>query len=84
MCLIRYTCQRTGWSLAPRVEVEQYGGEITMDSDWWIISNSLPYAARAAYDPGYNGRRGGGAGDWFTRIENGLPKDAEKASSTIS
>ena len=22
---------------------------------------------------------GGGAGDWFTRIENGLPKDAEKA-----
>ena len=60
------------------VTVEQYGGPITMDSDWWI-SNSLPYAERAALDPGYVGRRGGGAGDWFTRIENGLPKDAEKA-----
>ena len=63
---------------AKRVEVKQYGGPITMDSDWYI-SNSLPYAARAAYDPGYVGRRGGGAGDWFSRIENGLPKDAEKA-----
>jgi len=60
------------------VTVEQYGGPITMNSDWWI-SNSLPYAERAAFDPGYVGRRGGGAGDWFTRIENGLPKDAEKA-----
>ena len=60
------------------VTVEQYGGPITMESDWWV-SNSLIYAARAAYDPGYVGRRGGGAGDWFTRIENGLSKDAEKA-----
>ena len=49
--------------------------KITMDSDHWI-SNSLPYAERAAFDP-YNGRRGGG--DWFTRIENNLTKDAEKA-----
>ena len=49
--------------------------EIKADSDWWI-SNSLPYAQRAAFDP-YNGRRGGGA--WFTSIENRLSEDAEKA-----
>ena len=60
------------------VTVEQYDGPITMESDWWISSN-LPYTERAAFDPGYVGRRGGGAGDWFTRIENGLPKDAKKA-----
>lgn len=58
--------------------IEKYGGPITMESDWWISSN-LPYSERAAYDPGYVGRRGGGAGDWFTRIENGLPKDVERA-----
>ena len=52
--------------------------EITMDSNWFI-SNNLPYARRAAYDPGYVGRSGGGAGDWFTRIENSLDKDADKA-----
>ena len=55
--------------------VERYNGKIEMDSDWWISSN-LPYTQRAAFDP-YNGRRGGG--DWFTRIENNLAKDAEKA-----
>ena len=49
-----------------------------MESDHYI-SNSLPYAERAALDPGYVGRAGGGAGDWFTRIENNLPKDAERA-----
>ena len=71
-------------SVAPEMEegseptITKYGGEITMDSDWYI-SNSLPYAARAAFDPGYVGRRGGGAGDWFTRIENNLSKDAERA-----
>ena len=58
--------------------ITRYSGEITLDSDWYI-SNSLPYARRAALDPGYIGRRGGGAGDWFTRIENGLPKDVERA-----
>ena len=47
------------------------GFEITMDSDHWI-SNSLPYAERAAFDP-YTGRRG--AGDWFSRIQNNLEKD---------
>ena len=47
--------------------------------DHWYISNSLPYAERAALDPGYVGRRGGGAGDWFSRIENNLDKDAERA-----
>ena len=52
--------------------------EIKMDSNWWI-SNNLPYAERAAYDPGYVGRRGSGKGDWFTSIVNQMPKDAEKA-----
>ena len=63
---------------AKRVEVEQYSGPITMASDYYV-SNNLPYAARAAYDPGYVGRAGGGAGDWFTKIVNNLPKDAENA-----
>lgn len=58
--------------------IEKYGGPITMESDWWISSN-LPYSERAAYDPGYVGRRGGGAGDWFTRIENNLAKDAQQS-----
>ena len=58
--------------------IKDYGGPITMESDWWI-SNNLPYAERAAFDPGYVGRRGGGAGDWFTRIENNLARDAERA-----
>lgn len=58
--------------------ITPYSGEITLDADWYI-SNSLPYAERAAYDPGYVGRRGGGAGDWFSRIENNLNKDAQKA-----
>ena len=60
------------------VVITKYSGQIKMDSDWWI-SNNLPYAERAAFDPGYVGRRGGGAGDWFTRIENNLPRDAERA-----
>ena len=70
--------------VAPEMEkgstptIKQYGGPITLEASWYI-SNSLPYAERAAYDPGYVGRRGGRAGDWFTRIENSLDKDAEKA-----
>ena len=48
--------------------------EIKFDGNWFISSN-LPYTQRAAYDP-YNGRRGGG--DWFTRIENNLAKDADR------
>ena len=52
--------------------------EIKMDSDWYI-SNSLPYAERVAIDPVYakGGRRGGA--DWFTRIQNNLAKDADRA-----
>lgn len=71
-------------SVAPEMEegssptITPYSGKITLDSDWYI-SNSLPYAARAAFDPGYVGRRGSGAGDWFTAIENNLPKDVNKA-----
>ena len=60
------------------VDIQEYGGEITMDSDWFISSN-LPYTQRAALDPGYVGRRGAGRGDWFTAIENGLPRDANAA-----
>ena len=48
--------------------------EIKFDGTWYISSN-LPYTQRAAFDP-YNGRRGGG--DWFTRIENNLAKDADR------
>jgi hypothetical protein len=62
----------------PVVGTTSYSGKITLDSDWYI-SNSLPYAERAAFDPGYVGQRGGGAGDWFTRIENNLADDAKKA-----
>ena len=61
-----------------RVAIEPYTEPITFDGDWHI-SNSLPYAQRAALDPGYVGRRGGGSGDWFTRIENNLPRDAKTA-----
>ena len=60
-----------------RVSIEKYSGPITADDDWWI-TNNLPYARRAAFDPGYVGRRGTGAGDWFTAIVTGLPKDAER------
>lgn len=60
------------------VVITKYSGKITMETDWWI-SNSLPYAERAALDPGYVGKRGGGAGDWFTRIENNLVRDQERA-----
>ena len=58
--------------------ITPYVGDIKMDTDWYISSN-LPYTARAAYDPGYVGYRGGGAGDWFTRIENKLADDAVRA-----
>ena len=60
------------------VSVTEYSGKITFEGDWHI-SNSLVYAQRAALDPGYVGRRGGGSGDWFTRIENNLPRDAKRA-----
>ena len=51
-----------------RVEVEKPSMKITMDSDWFLSNN-----------PGYVGAAGGGAGDWFTRIENNLDEDAAKA-----
>ena len=56
------------------VQLKPFSGQITYGGNWFISSN-LPYTQRAAYDP-YNGRRGGG--DWFTRIENNLAKDAER------
>ena len=60
------------------VRVTRPDFQITMKSDHWI-SNSLPYAERVALDPVYakGGRRGGA--DWFTRIENNLAKDADRA-----
>ena len=62
---------------AGRVENPVYDGPITFKGRWFL-SNSVPYAYRVAFDPMWskNGRRGGP--DWFTRIENGLPKDAER------
>ena len=61
-----------------QVSIEKYSGQITADGDWWI-TNNLEYARRAAFDPGYVGRRGGGAGDWFTAVITGLPRDAERS-----
>ena len=71
-------------SVAPEMEegstptIQEYEAPITFGSDFYV-SNSLEYAARAAYDPGYVGRRGGGAGDWFTMVTNALPKDATRS-----
>ena len=61
-----------------RVEIEKPSGKITLDSDYFI-SNNLPYAEIAALDPGYVGRVGGGAGDWFTKVQNNLARDAERS-----
>jgi len=60
------------------VTVERFKGKITADNDYWI-SNNLPYAARAAFDPRWakGGRRGGAA--WFSEIQNNLPKDMDSA-----
>jgi hypothetical protein len=60
---------------AKRTEIEKPSMKITMDSDHYI-SNNLPYAERAAFDP-YDGRRGSGA--WFTSIQNGLADDAKRS-----
>ena len=60
------------------VEVKRLGKKITADSDYWISSN-LPYTAKAAFDPGYTGRRGGGSGAWFSEIENNLTRDMERS-----
>ena len=59
------------------VETKEYSGKITYDGDWYV-SNNLKYATRAAMDPGYVGKRGGGAGDWYSQIENQLPADAKR------
>jgi len=56
------------------ISVKEYSGKITFDGDWYV-SNNLPYASRAAMDPGYVGRRGGGSGDWYSQIVNQLPND---------
>ena len=63
---------------ANRVVVEPVKTQEVSVRNTNYISNSLPYAERAAMDPGYVGRRGGGSGDWFSRVVNALPQDAEK------
>ena len=60
-----------------RIQVDRFNGEIAYDTNYFISSN-LPYSAIAAYDPGYVGQAGGGAGDWFSRIINNLDKDATR------
>ncbi len=62
---------------SPTIETEQYSGKITFDGDWWV-SNNLPYAERAAYDPGYVGRVGEGNGAWFSQVVNNLNRDADR------
>jgi hypothetical protein len=59
------------------ISITRYNGKITMDFNWFI-SNNLPYAERAAYDPGYVGRAGGGNGAWFSIVINNLNKDADR------
>jgi len=59
------------------IVIERYAGRITFDGEWFV-SNNLPYARRAAFNPGYVGRRGAGAGDWFTSVVNNLNKDADR------
>ena len=62
---------------SPSVSTTPYTGKITLDGTWYV-SNSLPYAQRAAFDPGYVGRVGGGKGAWFTIIQNNLNRDLER------
>ena len=57
-----------------KITIKSWGGKITYGGDWFISSN-LDYTFLAAFIP-YNGRRGAGA--WFTTIENGLSKDADR------
>ena len=59
---------------SPVINIKPYTGKITLDGTWFI-SSSLPYAAKAAFDPGYVGRRGGGTGAWFTIVQNNLTRD---------
>ena len=60
------------------VTVERFKGKIISDNDYWI-SNNLPYAARAAFDPGYVGRTKAGNGAWYSEIENNLDKDMDRS-----
>ena len=60
------------------VTIKRFKGKVTTDNDYWI-SNNLPYAARAAFDPGYVGRSVPGNGAWYSEIENNLPKDMDRA-----
>ncbi len=73
-----------GWAEpgAKRVVVEPVEDQKVSVRKANYISNSLPYAERAALDPGYVGRRGGGGGDWFARVVNALPQGAEKLSKS--
>ena len=56
---------------------ERPSQKITMDSDWYISSN-LDYSERICLDPKWS-KNGAGGEDWFTKIVNGLDKDAGRA-----
>ena len=64
---------------AAQVSVTQPSQKITIETDAYISSN-LDYSERICFDPKYSKGGRGGAG-WFTKIANGLDKDAEKAFS---
>ena len=51
--------------------------EITMKSNWYISSN-LDYSERVCLNPKWS-KNGAGGQDWFTKIVNGLDKDAGRA-----
>ena len=61
----------------PDINITPYTGKITMDGTWYV-SSSLVYAQKAAFDPGYVGRRGGGTGAWFTIVQNNLNRDLDR------
>ena len=62
---------------SPVVSTTPYTGKITLDGTWYV-SSSLVYAQKAALDPGYVGRRGGGTGAWFTIVQNNLTRDLNR------
>ena len=56
-----------------------YEGRIEYDGTWYV-SNSLPYAERASFDPTWAKGGASGAG-WFTAITNQIPAQWNKISA---
>ena len=63
---------------AARVEVEKPTGPLLHIPKTITSVQNLPYAAIAAYSPGYVGSRGGGSGAWYSEITNQLGTRADK------